>query len=156
MRQHVVVFLNGTANRDRRTQSDSVKTDSEIFIMQALSGGLFHSPDHGALWQLVESLWNHPDRAKWFGGGADWPGIHTILVDPRDPRRLLLAVSCAGIWENCDNGATWQNIGAGQRALRWRTLRHAHPRRRDDLGATSCRSAAAARLSSRLPPLSGC
>lgn len=39
VRQHVVVFLNGTAIRDRRTQSDSVKTDSEIFIMQALSGG---------------------------------------------------------------------------------------------------------------------
>lgn len=39
VRQHVVVFLNGTAIRDRRTQSDSVKSDSEIFIMQALSGG---------------------------------------------------------------------------------------------------------------------
>ena len=39
VRQHVVVFLNGTAIRDRRTQSDVVKPDSEIFVMQALSGG---------------------------------------------------------------------------------------------------------------------
>lgn len=39
VRQHVVVFLDGTAIRDRRTQSDSVKPDSEIFVMQALSGG---------------------------------------------------------------------------------------------------------------------
>ena len=39
VRQHVVVFLNGTAIRDRRTQSDSVELDSEIFVMQALSGG---------------------------------------------------------------------------------------------------------------------
>lgn len=39
VRQHVVVFLNGTAIRDRRTQSDPVKPDSEIFVMQALSGG---------------------------------------------------------------------------------------------------------------------
>lgn len=39
VRQHVVVFLNGTAIRDRRTQSDLVKSDSEIFVMQALSGG---------------------------------------------------------------------------------------------------------------------
>ncbi len=39
VRQHVVVFLDGTAIRDRRTQSDPVKTDSEIFVMQALSGG---------------------------------------------------------------------------------------------------------------------
>jgi len=39
VRQHVVVFLDGTAIRDRRTQSDAVKPDSEIFVMQALSGG---------------------------------------------------------------------------------------------------------------------
>jgi molybdopterin converting factor small subunit len=39
VRQHVVVFLDGTAISDRRTQSDPVKPDSEIFVMQALSGG---------------------------------------------------------------------------------------------------------------------
>ena len=39
VRQHVVVFLDGTAIRDRRTQSDPVKPDSKIFVMQALSGG---------------------------------------------------------------------------------------------------------------------
>ena len=81
-----------------------------------LPGGLFHSTDHGASWQLNESLWRHPGRASWFGGGADWPGIHTILVDPRDKRRLLLAVSCGGIWESRDNGASWENIGEGIRA----------------------------------------
>lgn len=81
-----------------------------------IPGGLFHSIDHGESWQLVESLWNHPERAKWFGGGADWPGIHSILVDPRDRRRLLLAVSCGGVWESRDDGGTWQNIGEGIRA----------------------------------------
>lgn len=81
-----------------------------------IPGGLFHSSDHGASWRLVESLWNHPERARWFGGGADWPGIHSILVDPRDRRRLLLAVSCGGVWESRDNGGTWQNIGEGIRA----------------------------------------
>lgn len=39
VRQHVVVFLDGTAIRDRQTQSDPVKPDSEIFVLQALSGG---------------------------------------------------------------------------------------------------------------------
>ncbi len=39
VRQHVVVFLDGTSIRDRRAQSDPVKPDSEIFVMQALSGG---------------------------------------------------------------------------------------------------------------------
>lgn len=39
VRPHVVVFLDGNAIRDRRTQSDSVTPDSQIFVMQALSGG---------------------------------------------------------------------------------------------------------------------
>jgi molybdopterin synthase sulfur carrier subunit len=39
VRQHVVVFVDGTAIRDRRMQSDVVRPDSEIFVMQALSGG---------------------------------------------------------------------------------------------------------------------
>ncbi|MEO5716152.1 MAG: MoaD/ThiS family protein [Luteolibacter sp.] len=39
VRQHVVVFLDGTAISDRRTQSDPVTPDSKIFVMQALSGG---------------------------------------------------------------------------------------------------------------------
>jgi hypothetical protein len=39
IRQHVVVFIDGTAIRDRRTQSDPVKAESELFVMQSLSGG---------------------------------------------------------------------------------------------------------------------
>jgi sulfur carrier protein ThiS len=39
VRQHVVVFVDGTAIRDRRMQSDVVRPKSEIFVMQALSGG---------------------------------------------------------------------------------------------------------------------
>ena len=39
VRQHVVVFVDGTAIRDRRMQSDAVRPESEIFVMQALSGG---------------------------------------------------------------------------------------------------------------------
>lgn len=39
LRQHVVVFLDGAAVRDRRTQSDPVSEQSELIVMQALSGG---------------------------------------------------------------------------------------------------------------------
>ena len=47
-----------------------------------LPGGLFRSEDRGSSWQLVESLWNRPERRQWFGGGDDHPGIHSICVDP--------------------------------------------------------------------------
>lgn len=39
LRPHVVVFVDGIAIRDRRTLSDPVRPDSELFVMQALSGG---------------------------------------------------------------------------------------------------------------------
>ena len=40
VRQHVVIFIDGRQSRDREGLSDEVNTDSEIYVMQALSGGL--------------------------------------------------------------------------------------------------------------------
>lgn len=72
-----------------------------------LPGGLFRSKDSGASWELVRSLWDHPSRSKWFGGGYDSPGIHSILVDPRDPKRVFVGISCGGVWLTEDGGETW-------------------------------------------------
>jgi hypothetical protein len=78
-----------------------------------IPGGLFRSEDGGASWSLVEGLWNRPERAGWFGGGADWPGLHSILVDPRNSRRVLVAISCGGVWETVDGGENWELLGEG-------------------------------------------
>lgn len=80
-----------------------------------LPGGLFRSEDQGTTWSLVESLWNRPERAKWFGGGYDHPGIHSVLVDPRDSRKLTVGISCGGVWKSDDTGATWRQAGQGLR-----------------------------------------
>ena len=40
LREHVNIFLNGELIKDKFTQTDIVKNEDEIFIMQALSGGL--------------------------------------------------------------------------------------------------------------------
>jgi molybdopterin converting factor small subunit len=39
VRTHVVIFVDGRAIKDRHHLSDTLKPDSEIFVMQALSGG---------------------------------------------------------------------------------------------------------------------
>jgi molybdopterin synthase sulfur carrier subunit len=39
LRQHVVVFVDGTRAVDREDLSDVVGEDSEVYVMQALSGG---------------------------------------------------------------------------------------------------------------------
>jgi photosystem II stability/assembly factor-like uncharacterized protein len=56
---------------------------------------------------LNEPLWNVPEREKWFGGGYDNPGIHSICVDPGDSSHVTVAVSCGGVWVTRDGGASW-------------------------------------------------
>jgi hypothetical protein len=73
-----------------------------------IPGGLFRSGDRGDSWELVEALWNLPERQQWMGGGYDWPGIHSISVDPRDADTVLVGVSCGGAWITTDAGATWE------------------------------------------------
>lgn len=81
-----------------------------------IPGGLFSSDDKGATWELNRSLWDRPERKKWLGGGADYPGLHSICIDPRDPRRVFVAVSTGGVWSTTDRGVTWQLLGKGIRA----------------------------------------
>jgi hypothetical protein len=81
-----------------------------------IPGGLFRSADHGETWEMVRSLWDHPKRKFWGGGGADLPGIHSILVDPGNSKRVWIGVSIGGIWLTEDGGATWVQRGEGMRA----------------------------------------
>jgi hypothetical protein len=81
-----------------------------------IPGGLFRSDDRGDSWQLVEALWNLPARLKWFGGGYDDAGVHSICVDPRGADRLVVGISCGGAWRTDDGGATWQVAANGMRA----------------------------------------
>ncbi len=81
-----------------------------------LPGGLFRSGDHGDSWELNRPLWDEPLREEWFGGGAEEPGIHSICIDPRDPRHVRVAVSCGGVWITRDGGRSWQLGGRGMRA----------------------------------------
>ena len=81
-----------------------------------LPGGLFRSADFGQSWQLVDSLWNRPERAEWFGGGYDAPGIHSICPHPQRADELLLGISCGGVWLSRDDAASWALQADGMRA----------------------------------------
>ena len=81
-----------------------------------IPGGLFRSDDRGDSWNLVEALWNVPARDKWFGGGYDDAGIHSICIDPRGPGRLVVGLSCGGAWRTDDGGVTWEVAAHGMRA----------------------------------------
>jgi hypothetical protein len=81
-----------------------------------IPGGLFRSTDQGQTWVMARSLWDHPKRKQWSGGGADLPGLHGIIVDPKNSKRVWAAVSTGGIWLTEDAGASWVQRGEGMRA----------------------------------------
>jgi photosystem II stability/assembly factor-like uncharacterized protein len=76
-------------------------------------GGLFASEDGGQTWELNRGLWDRPERANWFGGGYDYPAIHSICLDPRDERVIRVAISCGGVWLSDDGGDTWRVTAEG-------------------------------------------
>lgn len=106
-----------------------------------LPGGLFRSTDSGESWELMEALWNHPGRRQWFGGGYDWPGIHSICVDPRNPGAVTIAVSCGGVWKTTDHGNTWYPHGHGLRAEYLPPERAYEPGVQDPHRMVRCRAA---------------
>lgn len=76
--------------------------------MGTIPGGLFLSEDGGDSWTLNEALWQDPSRTvDWFGAGFDHPGIHSIIVDPRDSDHITVGISVAGVFVSKDRGQTW-------------------------------------------------
>jgi photosystem II stability/assembly factor-like uncharacterized protein len=90
--------------------------ESGVVWCGTLPGGLFKSEDGGDSWSLNRPLWDDPRRQEWMGGGADYPGIHSICVDPRDARHLTIGISTGGVWRTRDAGASWEIGGPGMRA----------------------------------------
>ena len=80
-----------------------------------IPGGLFRSPDRGASWELVRSMWDHPLRKEAMGGGYDYPGIHSISIDPRRSGSMVVGVSVGGVWRTTDDAESWQ-LATGLRA----------------------------------------
>ncbi len=79
-----------------------------------MPGGLFRTDDGGDSWHLNEALWLMPERKHWFGvAGGEMPGLSNVLVDPADPSRLTVGVSCGGVLGSSDAGASWTQLGAG-------------------------------------------
>jgi hypothetical protein len=105
-----------------------------------IPGGLFRSHDRGTTWSLNKSLWEMPARAEWMGGGYDAPGIHSIVVDPRDRRRITVAVSTGGVWQTRDAGETWVVRSSGMFAAYMPPDRREDPIAQDVHRMVACRS----------------
>jgi photosystem II stability/assembly factor-like uncharacterized protein len=75
---------------------------------------LFRTTDGGKSWHELPGL-RGCSGSQW-APGAGGMCLHTILVDPKDPRRLFVAISAAGAFRSDDGGATWRPINRGLRS----------------------------------------
>jgi photosystem II stability/assembly factor-like uncharacterized protein len=76
---------------------------------------LFESKDGGATWWELPGLRQHGTGAQW-QPGAGGMCLHTVLIDPRNPQRLFIAISAAGAFRTEDGGKSWTPINRGLRS----------------------------------------
>ena len=82
------------------------KGDAGCFLMGTDPGGMFETTDAGRTWTLNESLWSVRNEHNWFEGGGGVM-LHSIELDPTNPERMHIGVSCGGVYETIDGGRTW-------------------------------------------------
>jgi len=87
-------------------------SEPDTLYAGAEEAGLFVSRDRGATWEEVVGLTQHPTRPGW-GPGAGGMGLHTILVDPGNPRRIWVAMSAVGVFRTDDGGESWKVCNNG-------------------------------------------
>ncbi len=76
---------------------------------------LFRTADLGSTWEPINSINEHPDHPNW-SPGAGGACLHTILIDPRDPRRMYVGMSSVGTFRSEDGGGTWKPKNRGVEA----------------------------------------
>ena len=87
-------------------------TDADTVYAGAEDAALFRSTDAGASWAELPGLRKHGSGPKW-QPGAGGMCLHTIILDPSDPKRIFIAISAAGAFRTDDGGDTWKPINHG-------------------------------------------
>ena len=94
---------------------EPARDDPDTVYAGVEDAALFRSADGGASWQELSGLRCHGSGSRW-QPGAGGMCLHTIIVDPRDPRRIYIAISAAGAFRSDDTGQSWRPINRGLRS----------------------------------------
>ncbi len=83
--------------------------------------GLFRSEDGGDTWEPFSIINDDAQFRAWMGsvqdGTPDGPKMHSIIVDPRDPKHLYFGMSGGGVHETLDHGRTWTPLVKGMEVV---------------------------------------
>ncbi len=152
--------------------------DPDTVYAGAEDAALFKSADGGRTWQELPGL--RDAKSELWQPGAGGMGLHTIILDPKHPGRIFVAISAAGVFRTDDGGGNMERdesrievpvraarpgCGSGPlrashrhapiasgRALHAEALgRHAHGQRRRVLERSQRQSAVGLRFPHRCP-----
>jgi photosystem II stability/assembly factor-like uncharacterized protein len=87
-------------------------TDPDLVYAGVEDAAIFRTTDGGKNWHELPGLRGHGTGPKW-QPGAGGLAVHTILLDPKNPARMYVAISAAGAFRTDDSGKTWKPINRG-------------------------------------------
>ncbi len=90
-------------------------TDPDTVYAGIEDAALFRSTDAGQSWSELPGLRGHGSGPHW-APGAGGMCLHTVILSPTDPNRIIIAISAAGAFRTDDGGNTWRPINQGLRS----------------------------------------
>ena len=87
-------------------------TDPDTVYAGIEDAAIFRSTDGAKSWHELAGLRGHGTGPRW-QPGAGGMCLHTIILDPSDPKRIFIAISAAGAFRTDDGGQKWKPINKG-------------------------------------------
>jgi photosystem II stability/assembly factor-like uncharacterized protein len=86
-------------------------TDPDMVYAGVEDAALFRSSDGGQTWGELPGL--RSAKGNLWQPGAGGMCLHTIILNPDDPNRIITAISAAGAFRSDDGGETWRPVNRG-------------------------------------------
>jgi photosystem II stability/assembly factor-like uncharacterized protein len=86
-------------------------TDPDSVYAGVEDAALFRSTDAGKTWQELPGV--RSVKSNLWQPGAGGMGLHTIVLDPKNPQRMFIAISAAGVFRSDDSGQSWRPFNKG-------------------------------------------
>jgi len=87
-------------------------TEPDTVYAGVEDAALFKSTDGATTWQELAALRGHESGPNWMPG-AGGMCLHTIVIDPNNPKRIYVAISAAGTFRTEDGGKSWTPVNQG-------------------------------------------
>ena len=97
------------------------KNEPKLWYAGTSPQGLFRSEDGGVSWNEFSSVNDDKQYREWMGseqdGTPNGPMIHSIIIDPRDPKHMYFAMSGGGVHETLNGGKQWKPLIDGMEVV---------------------------------------